>query len=86
MTQQIKNATVSPIASLTEATEFLMCAVRAISHGAEVADPEVGKPIEWAVSKIAEAAGMTLQFERNGDRDNCGLITPKAESAKSKAA
>jgi hypothetical protein len=60
----IGKPTVSPIAPLTEAAEFLMCAVRAMAHGKEVNSPEVHLQLAWAASKIADASGATVRFAR----------------------
>lgn len=51
------NSTVSPapIAALTEAAEFLMCAVRAMAWGADADSQEVRQVVAWAMSKIEEA-------------------------------
>lgn len=45
----------APIAALTEAAEFLMCAVRAMAWGADADSQEVRQVVAWAMSKIEEA-------------------------------
>jgi hypothetical protein len=45
----------APIAALTEAAEFLMCAVRAMAWGADADSQEVRQVVAWAMSKMKEA-------------------------------
>lgn len=68
MNTPISKPAVSPIAPLTEAAEFLMCAVRAMAHGKEVNSIEVHLQLAWATSKIAEASGAKVRLVR---------VTPK---------
>lgn len=45
------------VEALSVAAEFLLCAIRAASNGADLNGNDVRKPIEWAVSKL-EGAGL----------------------------
>lgn len=56
MTTINKPATAAaPMAALTEAAEFLMCAVRAMAWGADADSREVRQSVEWATAKMQEA-------------------------------
>ncbi len=45
------------IEALSVAAEFLLCAIRAASNGADLKGDDVRKPVEWAVAKIREVGG-----------------------------
>ncbi len=50
------------IEALSVAAEFLLCAIRAASNGADLKGDDVQKPIEWALAsvgqvKVREAGG-----------------------------
>ncbi len=45
------------IAALSEAVEFLLCAIRAAAYGADLKGDDVRKPVEWALAKVKEAGG-----------------------------
>jgi hypothetical protein len=45
------------IDALSVASEFLLCAIRALAHGAKMDETAVADPVAWARAKIEEAVG-----------------------------
>lgn len=45
------------IDALSVASEFLLCAIRALAHGAKMDETAVAHPVAWARAKIEEAMG-----------------------------
>jgi hypothetical protein len=53
----IKTIDPAPLSALSEAAEFILCAIRSLAWGASMDSQDVKEPISWALAKIAEAKG-----------------------------
>jgi hypothetical protein len=51
------------IDALSVASEFLLCAIRALAHGSKTDEVEVSEPVAWARAKIEEAMGGASNVE-----------------------
>lgn len=55
------SARTARLLALSEAAEFLMCAVRALAVDHPAAPSNAAQPIEWALAKIEEAQSLPLE-------------------------
>lgn len=72
MTMQISTAAVQQIDALTNAAEFIMCAVRALATGNEPDSHNVMDPLLWANEKLKEGMSTIKDLDALTNDNNGG--------------